>query len=247
VLTALPVYNEATHVTQVLLEVQKFADDILVVNDGSSDGTVDVLLSVPGIRVVTHGNNQGYGAALKTAFCYAVRNNYDIVVTIDCDGQHEPSLIPELAAAVYPEEGEPVDIVSGSRYLKSFDGDSPPPEDRRRVNVEVTRYLNEKLYLNLTDTFCGFKAYRMHALENLKITELGYAMPLQLWVQAVQLGMRITEFPVPLIYLDEDRSFGGSLDDTERRLRYYYEVMDRELNAPTGEKATTLSGPTLCD
>jgi hypothetical protein len=170
-----------------------------------------------------------------------------VVVTIDCDGQHEPSLIPELAAAVYPKEGEPVDIVSGSRYLKSFDGDTPPPEDRRRVNIEVTRYLNEKLSLNLTDTFCGFKAYRTHALENLKIMELGYAMPLQLWVQAVQLGMRIIEFPVPLIYLDEDRSFGGSLDDTERRLRYYHEVMDRELNAPAGEKVTTPSGPTLCD
>ncbi len=247
VLTALPVYNEAKHVARVLREVQKFADDVLVVNDGSSDGTDDVLVSVPGIRVVTHGTNRGYGAALKTAFCYAVRNDYDVVVTIDCDGQHEPSLIPELAAAVYPDEGEPVDIVSGSRYLKSFDGDTPPPEDRRRVNVEVTRYLNQNLGLNLTDTFCGFKAYRTHAIENLNITEPGYAMPLQLWVQAVQLGLRISEFPVPLIYLDEERSFGGSLDDSERRLKYYYEVMNRELDAPNGEKVTTHAGPTLCD
>ena len=111
----------------------------------------------------------------------------------------------------------------------------------------MTRFLNEKLNLKLTDTFCGFKAYRTNALENLKITELGYGMPLQFWVQAVQLGMRITEFPVPLIYLDEERSFGGSLDDTERRLRYYHEVMDRELNAPAGEKVTTLPRPTLCD
>lgn len=247
VLTALPVYNEAKHVAQVLREVQKYAEDVLVVNDGSSDGTDDVLVSVPGIRVVTHGTNQGYGAALKTAFCYAVRNDYDVVVTIDCDGQHEPSLIPELAAAVYPDDGEPFDIVSGSRYLKSFDGDTPPPEDRRRVNVEVTRYLNQELGLSLTDTFCGFKAYRTHAFENLKITELGYAMPLQLWVQAVQLGMRIKEFPVPLVYLDEERSFGGSLDDSVRRLRYYYEVMNRELRAPDDVKVTVHSGPTLCD
>ena len=91
----------------------------------------------------------------------------------------------------------------------------------------MTRFLNQNLGLNLTDTFCGFKAYRTHAIENLNITELGYAMPLQLWVQAVQLGLRISEFPVPLIYLDEERSFGGSLDDSERRLQYYYEVMNR--------------------
>lgn len=247
VLIALPVYNEVTHVAEVLREVARFANDILVVNDGSSDETHNVLLTVPGIRVVTHTSNQGYGAALRTAFDYAVRNNYDVLVTIDCDGQHEPSLIPALAEAVYPTEGEPYDIVSGSRYLKSFDGDSPPPEDRRRVNVEITRYLNEELQLNLTDSFCGFKAYRTHALENLRITEVGYAMPLQLWVQAAQLGMRISEFPVPLIYLDEERSFGGSLDDSQRRIEYYYDVLNRELNEPAASEFTPGTGPTLCD
>lgn len=247
VLTALPVYNEATHLARVLREVARFANDVLVVNDGSTDGTDDVLLTVPGIRVVTHGTNRGYGAALNTAFCYGIRNNYDVVVTIDCDGQHEPSLIPELAAAVFPENDEPRDIVSGSRYLKSFDGDTPPPEDRRRVNVEVTRFLNDTIDLKLTDSFCGFKAYRTHALENLRITELGYAMPLQLWVQAAQLGMRVVEFPVPLIYLDEERSFGGSLDDSKQRLEYYYDVINRELHAPAESNVTTQSGPTHCD
>ena len=120
ILTALPVYNEATHVVDVLSEVRRFADDILVVNDGSSDDTADVLATVPGIEVVTHEQNQGYGAALRSAFCYAIQHDYDVVVTIDCDGQHEPRLIPALAAAVFPEGDEPLDIVSGSRYLTSL-------------------------------------------------------------------------------------------------------------------------------
>ena len=81
-------------------------------------------------------------------------------------------------------------IVSGSRYLKVFDPDQAPPEERRRINVEVTRWLNECLGLNLTDAFCGFKAYRRSALEHFEITDLGYAMPLQVWVQAVQHGCR---------------------------------------------------------
>ncbi|MBI1310811.1 glycosyltransferase [bacterium] len=249
ILTALPVYNEESHVAEVLAEVRKYADNVLVVNDGSSDGTASVLRSIPGILVETHEQNQGYGAALKTAFCYAIRHGYDVVVTIDCDGQHEPSLIPELAGAVFPENGEPYDIVSGSRYLKEFDGDSRPPEERRRINMEVTRFLNERLGLNLTDAFCGFKAYRTLPLENLRITELGYAMPLQLWVQAVDLGFRIMEFPVPLVYLDEDRSFGGSLDDSSRRLRYYREVMDRELADVAAAHAAEAAEPrtTLCD
>jgi glycosyltransferase involved in cell wall biosynthesis len=247
ILTALPVYNEASHVAQVLAEVRRYADDILAVNDGSSDDTAAVLADVPGIQVVTHEQNMGYGAALRTAFCYAIRHNYDVVVTIDCDGQHEPRLIPEIAAAVFPDDGEPVDIVSGSRYLKTFSGDSVPPQDRRRVNVEITQILNRKLGLNLTDSFCGFKAYRTLPLENLNITELGYAMPLQFWVQAVRLGFRVIEFPVPLVYLDEERSFGGSLDDSERRLTYYREVLDREFAAAADIEAGRTSQPTLCD
>ncbi|MGE3314222.1 MAG: glycosyltransferase family 2 protein, partial [Planctomycetaceae bacterium] len=66
-------------------------------------------------------------------------------------------------------------------------------------------------------------------LPKFRITELGYAMPLQLWVQAVAAGMRIVEFPVPRVYLDEARSFGGSLDDARRRMAYYEEVLEREM------------------
>lgn len=237
VLTALPVYNEEAHLVPVLAQVRRYASDVLVVNDGSSDGTARVLSEIEGIQVATHEVNQGYGAALRTAFQYAIEHDYDVLVTIDCDGQHEPSLIPALAAAIYPADDEPFDMVSGSRYLKRFEGDSVPPEARRRINMQVTKFVNEELGLNLTDSFCGFKAYRTLPLENLQITELGYAMPLQLWVQAVRFGFRIKEFPVPLVYLDETRSFGGSLDDSDRRLRYYREVLDRELAACSGTVA----------
>lgn len=231
VLTTLPVYNEERHVPEVLPEVQRFSQDVLVVDDGSKDGTAEVLRSFPGVRTVRHERNQGYGAALRTAFQYAQEQGYDAVVTIDCDGQHQPCLIPALADRLFADEpdGEPVDLVSGSRYLKSFDGDSLPPEDRRRINMRITALLNDCLGLNLTDSFCGFKAYRVASLSAFDVTELGYAMPLQHWVQAVAAGLKIVEFPVPLVYLDEERSFGGSLDDAERRMRYYLEVLAREL------------------
>lgn len=231
ILTALPVFNEQAHVLDVLRQVRKFADDILVVDDGSSDRTPLLLAETEGIAVLTHPVNRGYGAALSSAFEYAIANDYEALVTIDCDGQHQPRLIPEMAAALFPETGEQVDIVSGSRYLQIFDGDSLPPADRRRINLEVTQQLNDRLGLNLTDAFCGFKAYRTAALEMLDITDPGYAMPLQLWVQAAARGLKIVEFPVPLIYLDEERSFGGSLDDANRRRAYYQEVIDRELAA----------------
>jgi dolichol-phosphate mannosyltransferase len=81
----------------------------------------------------------------------------------------------------------------------------------------------------LTDAFCGFKAYRVAALSRLKLSETGYAMPLELWVQAAYAKWRVREYPVPLIYLDETRSFGGSLDDDQTRLDYYNLVIQRSI------------------
>ena len=224
VLTALPVYNEERHVARVLSRVVEYADDVLVVNDGSSDGTAREVGKFPPVRMVTHQQNAGYGAGIRTAFQSALAGGYDVLVTIDCDGQHEPSLIPKIAAAV----GDDWDMVSGSRYLKKHQGDSEPPAERRRVNGIITQVLNDRLGLQLTDAFCGFKAYRVPALASLDITDLGYAMPLQVWVQAVAAGWRISEFPVPLVYLEEERSFGGALDRTDVRLAHYREVLNKE-------------------
>ncbi len=248
ILTALPVFNEQSHLANVLQTVRQFSSEILVVDDGSTDATPELLNQEKGIHVVTHSPNRGYGAALKSAFDFAVENNFDVLVTIDCDGQHEPRLIPELAERVFADQVHPADIVSGSRYLKHFDGDSRPPEERRRVNQLITEMINSRLGLSLTDAFCGFKAYRVDALPRLKITEFGYAMPLQLWVQAVREKFHIVEHPVPLIYLDEKRSFGGTLDDANRRMAYYREVIDRELAAANRQCDQTkkCDQPELC-
>lgn len=221
-LTALPVFNEVRHVQRVLEEVRRYSSDVLVVDDGSTDGTSELLDTIEGIQLVRHPQNRGYGAALKSAFDYAREHQYEIVVTIDCDGQHEPQRIPKFVAAC-----EGFDIVSGSRYLKNYPGDSEPPAERKRINMQLTAELNRRLGLQLTDAFCGFKAYRVDKLDRLDLSEAGYAMPLQLWVQAAAAKLRIRELPVPRIYLDEKRSFGGALDDGWTRLQYYHLVLDR--------------------
>ena len=233
-LTALPLYNEAKHLSPVLDAVVRHACDVLVVDDGSTDGSSEILANRADVMVVRHDTNRGYGAALKTAFNYAMALGYDVLVTIDCDGQHEPQLISQLALAVFVDEDADlrarghVDIVSGSRYLECDQAAAgAAPVDRRQINQAITRELNERLGLNLTDAFCGFKAYRVASLAQLNLTESGYAMPLELWVQAARQGLRVQEVAVPLIYLDEDRSFGGALDEAEKRLAYYREVIDR--------------------
>ena len=231
-LTALPVFNEVKSVDAVLNEVNRYSQHVLVVDDGSSDGTLALLQKRSDVYLEVHEQNRGYGAALDTAFKFAAKNDFDIVVTIDCDGQHEPQRIPHFVEVCSNDD---IDIVSGSRYLKKYEHDSEPPAQRRLINQVITGEINEQLCLNLTDAFCGFKAYRVSALRKLELTEPGYAMPLELWVQAAAADLTIVEIPVPLIYLDEKRSFGGVLDNGETRLKYYREVLAQSIARVSGD------------
>jgi glycosyltransferase involved in cell wall biosynthesis len=241
-LTVLPVYNEAAHVSGVLDEVLRFTPDVLVVDDGSTDGTPEILAARNGdVSVLRHPANRGYGAALASGFQAALAGGWDGLVTIDCDGQHQPRLIPDFIAAAAA-----ADLVSGSRYLRAFPGDTPPPESRRRINAEITAEINRRFGLTVTDAFCGFKAYARRALEMLRVTETGYAMPLEVWVRAAAAGLRIVELPVPLVYLDLERSFGGALDDGATRLAYYRRVLDRAEAEAAAGAASRGAGPPEC-
>src|SRR3954467_2759753 len=100
-LTAVPVYNEAKHVRGVLAAARRYSPDILVVNDGSTDGTAALLDAEPDLFRVDHPRTRGYGAALISAFAFALDPHYDVLVTMDCDGQHEPSRIPVLLEAIH--------------------------------------------------------------------------------------------------------------------------------------------------
>jgi glycosyltransferase involved in cell wall biosynthesis len=223
-LTALPVYNELRHVSAAVDGALAYSQEVLVVDDGSTDGTGAVLAARDDIHLITHPANRGYGAAVRSAFEFAVRRGDEILVTIDCDGQHQPQFIPRMIEAC-----READIASGSRYLRRFPGDSQPPEDRRRINRLLTGEINRRLGLRLTDAFCGFKGHRVSALRRLRLREEGYALPLEFWVQAARLGLSIVEVPVPRVYLDEARSFGGSLDRAEARLAVYRRVLERSL------------------
>ncbi len=227
-LVTIPVYNEADHVGRVIPRAQEHAENILVVDDGSTDGTAEELAKFD-VAVVRHEQNRGYGAALLSAFEYAAEHGYDWVLTMDCDGQHEPESIPEF---VDRAKRGGVDIISGTRY-SGASGDSAP-SDRRAINQTITGEINERMgHLlggGITDAFCGFKAHRVAALSKLRIEENGYAFPMRFWVQVAAGRLRVEEIPVARIYLDPNRSFGAALDDPETRLEHYRHALYCEIS-----------------
>lgn len=225
ILVGIPVYNEERYVSRVLAEVRRYATDILVIDDGSSDQTPMLLAQQP-VEVIRHAENRGYGRSMQDMLRWAEFDEFDWLITMDCDEQHEPAAIPRFIDRIVTNDA---DVISGSRYLSSSQGDDKPPTDRRAINEEITHELNERLNLQLTDAFCGFKAYRVAACRRLHLDIDGYDFPMQFWVQAVAHHLLIEEVPVRLIYNDPTRSFGGPLANPTARLEAYRRTMHREI------------------
>jgi len=230
-LVVLPVFNEVEHVDEILDSVANYSLDILVVDDGSTDGTSERLARRDGISTIRHVCNVGYGQSLLDGFSFGEKNDFDWMITMDCDYQHEPCCLVRFMKEIAKDDA---DIISGSRYIGgAVEG---VPAERAAINRSITSILNEHLSLCLSDAFCGFKAYRTEGVCGLSLSEKGYGLPLELWVRAARAGLRVREIPVPLIYYDCRRGFGGVLADARYRFAYYIGIIEKELGYGIGER-----------
>ena len=189
-----------------MLLASKTADHVIVVNDGSTDSTAEVL-SIPPVNVtiLTHPQNRGYGGALKTLFEYFMANiisSDDILVTLDGDGQHDPR---EATRIVAPILGGEADIVIGSRFLSS-EGYIP---GARKFAIEwLNDILKKKVGLTVSDSQSGYRAYSVRAAETIltkmKMTNMGAS--LEILEIAREYGFTIEEVPILCTYEDVDGS-----------------------------------------
>jgi dolichol-phosphate mannosyltransferase len=225
ILVAIPVFNEAD-VRDIIQRINNFHLDVLVIDDGSTNGLHKELINLRNIHVIAHQRNLGYGKTIIDAFTFATENGYDYLLTIDSDGQHEPE---EISLFLKEIPFYDCDILSGSRYYFPARPDNEFPQERYLINKEITGIINRITGFNVTDTFCGFKAYKVEKLKLIHLTEYGYGMPLQLWIQAWKLGLRVREIPVKLIYKDLLKQFKGTLKNPVTRLNYYKNIIEKEI------------------
>jgi dolichol-phosphate mannosyltransferase len=228
-LVVLPVYNELPILACTLEAIQIcYAGDLLVIDDGSSDGSFEFLQQGEGFALLRNRSNAGAGGVLLQGFAQALEAGYEEVVTLDADGQHNACHIHSFLRTLRESGAE---MVWGTRYPGGFTPLAAPFQKRQEVNREITARLRELTGWAITDSFCGFRAYTRRALAAVQPRETGYGMLLEFAVRAWRAGLTMRHLPVPLIYLDPERDFNSEFEDAETRRRYYHDVIDAALEA----------------
>lgn len=210
VVVGIPAYNEEKMIFKVIFESQKFADAVVICDDGSSDSTAAIAKRL-GADVVKHERNLGYGAAIMSLFRRARELNADVLVTLDADGQHDPAEIPNV---VKPIVQGMADVVIGSRFVDS-NGTKEMPLYRRVGAQLITKLVNDSSKTGISDAQSGFRAYNRYTLERVSLSEAGMGASVEILLKASKHNLKICEVPSSCKYRN-----GGVATSTEHPLRH---------------------------
>ena len=202
VVAIIPAYNEETTIAEVLERTRSFVDEMIVVDDGSSDRTREIARA-QGARVVSHVINRGLGAGIGTGFAAALKLGADVAVTLDADGQHDPAELPKFVDAI--ERG--ADAVVGSRMLTGFEG----MPWYRRVAQMIGNIATFFLFgAWVTDSQSGYRAFTRDAMKRIDIKTNRMEVSSELIAEIKRNKLNYKEVPIKAIYTDYSLSKGQS-------------------------------------
>lgn len=199
----IPAYNEGKNLQTVLREARKYVDEIIVVDDGSIDNTLEIARQEKGVVALRHLINRGQGAALETGNQKALAQRADIVVHFDGDGQFLPSEIEEVVAPI--KEGR-ADVVFGSRFL---DKKSNLPWFKEKIIIPLAHLVNKLFFgVSLTDPQSGFRALSCAVVQKVKINNDGMAHNSEIMAKVFRHNFRIEEVGITVVYYHFGQTMG---------------------------------------
>ena len=199
----MPAYNAEKTLRKTWAEIPKdWVDDVILVDDASKDRTVELARSIPGLHVVTHEKNLGYGGNQKTCYRTALERGADICVMVHPDHQYDASVLPDL---VSPIASGNVDAMFGSRMLGGRPIQGGMPKWKFFGNILLTAIENATFLIYLTEYHSGFRAYTRRYLEmvNLEANSDGFVFDTEIIAAGMWKQMRIREVPIVTRYFDE--------------------------------------------
>ncbi|OGN99214.1 MAG: hypothetical protein A2Y89_05780 [Chloroflexi bacterium RBG_13_51_18] len=191
IIAGMPAFNEEKYIGTLVLQTRKYVDEVIVVDDGSTDATAEIA-QLAGARVIKHDKNKGYGAAIQRILTEAKKSDPDVLVILDADAQHSPKEIPSLIKPVL----EGYDCVIGSRHEQ----DKKIPLYRRLGQRLILRSVKMLSGDKLTDSECGFRAFSRKAVQELKLKETGMAVSAETVAEASRKNLKVIQVPVSVTY-----------------------------------------------
>jgi glycosyltransferase involved in cell wall biosynthesis len=198
VIAFIPAYNEATRLGEVVADVRSQVDEVVVIDDGSTDETI-AMAEQAGARVLRHEQNLGKGAAIITGLDYFGRSDAEFAVFLDADGQHDSEEIPKFIEAARAMNA---DVVIGTRMAET----QQMPLIRKLTN-QFTSWMTSRLARQIIpDSQCGFRLIRRSVLPHLRLSSRHFETETETLIQAGRAGHKIVNVPIRTIYGDPTRA-----------------------------------------
>jgi len=205
----IPAYNEAPLIGQVISEVAPHVNQVIVVDDGSTDQT-GLVADQAGAQVITHPINRGQGAALQTGITFALNQGADVIVTFDADGQLLASEIDSMVKPILTGEAQ---VVLGSRFLNQ-NPDTKIPRSKRLVLKAAVMITRLYTGLAITDTHNGMRAFSRQAAGQIEICQDGMAHASEIIEEIKKYKLKFKEIPVTVKYTEYSRRKGQKLSNS---------------------------------